>query len=421
MLLEGNGLHSREALAGYDREAMERGVVVQVGCGAAGCNIAQTLALSGVGEVRLIDPDVVEASNVTRSPLFRRERLAPGRERMKAREVALGVLALSTAAAPRMRFAAKHVEALGYGAFRGASVVVSALDSLPGRAYLADVTRELGIPLVELGFMGHEGHVTVFPNAADGEPCWRCLHPRVDSGRLSCREYAQAVVARGMTPATQPLAAAFSALAAEAAIGALHGRFDLGGRYLSLDIRSGRTRIVELTLEPRCPGAHRRLRPEATVPVAATEPLAALFEAVRPLAPEPLIHLPAEYVVSAPCVACGGQVSVGRPAWMLKDAPRCRRGCAPRPTLGGQGLLAASALRPTDDLVARPCLSLGFAPGTLVVVEDLSQRAVHVVELAGGLDDLYATKLRADTPDSAAAADNPTADDAGADTDATTP
>lgn len=396
MLLDGNGLHSREALAGYDRRALEEGVVVLVGCGAAGCNLAQTLALAGVGELRLIDPDVVEASNVTRSPLFRRERLVAGRERQKVREVTLGVLAISTAAAPRVRLAARPVEALGYGAFRGASVVISGLDSLEGRAYLADLTRELRVPLVELGFMGHEGHIAVFPNASDEEPCWRCLHPRVAPGHFSCREYARAVTARGLTPATQPLAATFAALAAEAAIGALHGRFDLGGRHFGLDIRSGRARTVEITPDPCCPGAHRALRPDAVLPVGAKEPLAALFEALRALTPEPVIRLPAEYVVSAPCAACGSEVSVQRPAWAVKEAPRCRRACATRPMLGRRGVLAVNMLRAEDDLAARSCLALGFAPGTLVRVEDASHPTSLVVQLAGGLDDLYATRTRDD-------------------------
>lgn len=405
MLIEGNGPHSREALAGYDRNTMEKAVAVLVGLGAAGSNVAQALALSGVGELRLVDPDVVEASNLTRSPFFRRERLAGGRERHKAREVALGALAVSTAAAPRVRYAAKPVEALGYAAFRGASVLVSGVDSPEARAYLADVSRELRVPLVEVGFMGHEGHVSVFRNADDGEPCWRCLNPRVAPGRLSCREYARAVVARGMVPATQPLAAAFAALAAEAAIGALHSRFELAGRHLGLDVRSGRSRLLEISPEPACPGAHRALRAEAAVAVSARQPLAALFEALRPLASEPLVHLPADYVVSAPCAACGGEVSVHRPAWALGGAPRCRRGCPPRPTLGGRGAVAVSALRPGDELAQRPCLALGLAPGTLVVVEDLARGSSFAVELEGGPDDLYVTRTREDAPDADPPAD----------------
>jgi adenylyltransferase/sulfurtransferase len=398
MLIEGNGLHSREALAGYDRHAMERGCVVLVGLGAAGCNIAQTLALSGVGELRFVDPDVVEVSNVTRSPLFRRERLAPGRERYKVREAALGFLTLSTATNPRVRIAARQVEALGPGAFHGASVVISALDSTEGRAYLADVTRELRVPLVELGFMGHEGHVSVFPNTSDEEACWRCLHPRVMHGHLSCRTYARAVVARGMVPATQPLAATFSALAAEAAIGALHGRFDLAGRHFGLDIRSGRSHVVEITPDPRCPGPHAAKHAEAVVPVAAKQPLAALFAALQGWAEEPVVHLPAAYVVSAPCVSCGNPVSVHRPAWMLADAPRCRRGCSSRPMIGGGGATGVTTVRAGDELAARSCLALGLAPGALVLVEDAARGTSRVVQLQGDLDDLFVLRTRDDPP-----------------------
>ncbi|MDB4928269.1 MAG: molybdopterin biosynthesis protein MoeB [Myxococcaceae bacterium] len=410
MLIERDGMHSREALAGYDRAAMSRGVVVVVGLGAAGCNIVQTTALSGVGEVRLVDHDVVEASNVTRSPLFRRDRLVPGRDRYKVREAALAVLALSTASGPRVRFATQRVEALGPGAFRGASVVISAVDSMETRAYLADVTRELRVPLVEVGFMGHEGHISVFPNASDEEACWRCLNPRTMHGRLSCRTYALAVVARGMIPATQPLAATFSGLAAEAAIGALHGRFELPGKLFGLDIRTGRSHVVEITRDPRCPGSHARTEAEVLVPVSAKQPLAALFEAVRPWAPEPLVHLPAEYVVSAPCVACGNDVSLQRPAWALSEAPRCRRGCATRPMLGGRGAVVVTTVRPGDELAARPCLSLGIAPGALVLVEDPVHRTSRVVQLQGDLDDLYVLRTRENTRDGEATVASDSAD-----------
>ena len=195
------GLHSRETLAGYDRARLEGAVVVVVGAGAAGNNVVLTLALAGVGELRIIDPDTVEPSNLTRAPLFRRERMAGNRRRHKARELALGALGHSYASAPVARYAAARVESLGLGVFEGAHVVVSAVDSLTVRAYLADATRLLGIPLVETGFAGPSGHVSAFANRAGEEPCWRCLHPP-SSSASSSRLWA--------APATSPSSSASS-------------------------------------------------------------------------------------------------------------------------------------------------------------------------------------------------------------------
>ena len=92
-----SGLFSREALAGYDPERLSSAKVAVVGLGAAGSNVVQTLALAGVGELRLIDFDVVEPTNLTRSPLFDRRRLAGKKTRFKAREAGLGALARANA------------------------------------------------------------------------------------------------------------------------------------------------------------------------------------------------------------------------------------------------------------------------------------------------------------------------------------
>src|SRR5438552_392866 len=102
-------LFSREARAGYDRARLDRGVGVLVGAGALGNNVAQTLALCGLGELRIIDFDHVARSNLTRAPLFRPERLRGARPRPKAHELALGFLAHAYATAPVVRAAAARV------------------------------------------------------------------------------------------------------------------------------------------------------------------------------------------------------------------------------------------------------------------------------------------------------------------------
>ena len=188
-------LLSRERLAGYDPERLERAVILLVGAGAAGCNIALDLALSGVGELRVVDFDHVEASNVSRAPLFRRERLVGGRVRHKARELAQGFLAFSYAANPLARFAVAPVQALGLGAFQGVDVVISAVDGFRDRAWLSDAARACGVPFIEVGFSAPRGHVSVFPNRSSEEPGWRCLMPGADTGGISCALYARSVCA----------------------------------------------------------------------------------------------------------------------------------------------------------------------------------------------------------------------------------
>lgn len=388
-----NGMFSREALAGYDRARMSSAVVTLVGLGAAGCNVGQNLALAGVGEIRLIDFDTVEPSNLTRSPLFDRRRLAGKKTRYKAREAAMGVLACSYAEDPMVRFAVARLEELGQGALAGSDVVMAAVDSLHMRALMADWTRLMGIKLVELGFSGTRGQVSVFPNGAGDEPCWRCQHPDVESGTASCALYARRAVESGAVPATQPLAATLAAMAAEQAIQAIHGKVPLGGKAFFLDLHSGRSNLLTLTTDPDCPGVHRQFGDVHELAVGCEEPLSAVIEAARSFAAEPVVHLPAPFVVEMPCAECGSLVEIGKPAWKLVQPPHCVE-CPSLPQLGTRGAVIASTVASDDPLAHRRCRVLGLPPAAIFEIEDRATDRVHAVKLAGTLNDLFELRQR---------------------------
>ncbi len=387
-------LFSRERLAGYDPERLSRAVVTIVGCGAGGNNVAQSLALVGVGELRFIDPDVVEPSNLPRSPLFDAAQAGGKRRRYKAGECAARALKISRAEAPVVRFAAKRIEELGTGALLGSDAVVAAVDAFPVRARLAYAARFLNIPLIELGFAGAHGHVSVWPGASDkDDACWSCCHPAVEHGGVGCGLYARRAAAEGIVPSTQPLAGAIGNLAAVHVLEALHGRFPLGGRIAHLDLHRGTSRIVQVAREPSCPGDHRARMPVRTVPVSCTDTVRELMEAVRAFAADPVLHLPDPYVEEAPCQKCGTAVRIRRPAWALEAPPECHA-CPDVPQFGAAGVVAVSSIEP--DAMFSPFLLewLGLGPAAVVEVLDRASELRMAVQLDGGVDDLYATLRR---------------------------
>ena len=354
-------LQSRAKLAGYDPAVLEAARVLVVGAGALGQNLLQDLALSGVGQLAVVDPDAFEPHNATRSPYF-----AAGEA--KAPAVARGVRRAMTATRPRVLVGESPVQQVGDAAIAWADVVCAAVDNARARAWLAERCRVAGTPLVEAGFAGSALNLSVFGPEVD-EPCYRCLHPHLD-GALSCRAYAAAAVAHDVVPAIQSGAAALGALQAEQAIACLHGEAPLRGRRLYLDVRSGRASLVSLVRSAGCPGVHRR--PELLeLAVHASDRVGVVWGRLVAELGVSALRLPAAVVVAASCTACGEPVAVGAPDWRWLVAPRCTACDGPWPSAGGLGPVVADWL--TADLVGLVAdyrlADLGAPPGALLQVD----------------------------------------------------
>ncbi|MCS6784486.1 MAG: ThiF family adenylyltransferase, partial [Candidatus Caldarchaeum sp.] len=57
-------------LEGWNQQKLSVAKVLVAGIGALGCEVAKNLALMGVGELLLVDNDVVELSNLSRQMLY---------------------------------------------------------------------------------------------------------------------------------------------------------------------------------------------------------------------------------------------------------------------------------------------------------------------------------------------------------------
>jgi sulfur-carrier protein adenylyltransferase/sulfurtransferase len=145
--------------------------VLLIGAGALGSPSAMYLAAAGVGRIGLVDPDVVDASNLQRQILHG--------------ESWLGKSKLESAAA-RLREVNPHVQvelhplrftpenavqiAAGY------DIIVDGSDNFPTRFLTNDTAFFLRKPLVYGAIHRFDGQVSVFAPHLGG-PCYRCLLP----------------------------------------------------------------------------------------------------------------------------------------------------------------------------------------------------------------------------------------------------
>ena len=154
--------------------------VTVIGAGGLGSPVISYLAGAGIGTLRIVDPDVVELSNLQRQPIFALSDL--GRPKVVA--AADSVAAATTQTATEI-VQGSFDSSSAADLIEGSTVVVDATDSFQARYDLSDATRKAEVPLVTGAVFRWEGQITtLMPNGA----CYRCIFPSPpeSAARLDC-------------------------------------------------------------------------------------------------------------------------------------------------------------------------------------------------------------------------------------------
>ena len=222
---------------GQETLAASRALII--GLGGLGSPAAMYLAAGGVGELVLVDFDVVDLSNLQRQIAHRTEDI--GRLKVEsARDalVALNPHARVTAIAERLDGDALREQVAQ------ADVVVDGSDNFATRFAVNAACVATGTPLVSGAAIRLEGQVAVFrPDLGDG-PCYHCLYK--DEGELqeTCTQ----------TGVLAPVVGIIGSIQAVEAMKVLMGIGEtLTGRLLLLDAMTMEWRTLKLRKDPACP------------------------------------------------------------------------------------------------------------------------------------------------------------------------
>ena len=144
---------------GEEGQSRIRGAhVLVVGCGALGCASIEWLARAGVGQLTLVDRDVVEWSNLQRQQLFSERDAQAGSP--KAEAAARRVKEIDSTI--RVHACVEHVNAENAADLaRGVTVIVDGLDNIETRFVLNDLSVRDGIPYVYAAAVAMEGRCMV--------------------------------------------------------------------------------------------------------------------------------------------------------------------------------------------------------------------------------------------------------------------
>ena len=216
--------------------------IVLLGAGGLGAPAALYLAAAGVGQLTLVDDDLVERSNLHRQVIHADARV--GMAKTESARLALDALNPRVRIETRTeRLRADNVERL----LDGHDLVIDGADNFPARYLLAAATRRLRLPMVYGAVERFTGQVSVFDPRRDDAPCYRCLFPEPPSAAEAPNCSEAGVL--GVLPGIVGLLQATEALKLILGIGE-----PLVGRLLSFDALGMRFRETRLPRDPACPG-----------------------------------------------------------------------------------------------------------------------------------------------------------------------
>ena len=218
-----------------------------IGTGGLGAPLGLYLTAAGVGNIGLVDFDVVDFTNLQRQITFGTSDV--GKPKTEAARARLSNLN------PDVRittFETKLTSENALDLFKDYDIIVDGTGNFPTRYLVNDACLLLGKPNVYGSIFRFEGQVTVF-GMPDG-PCYRCLYPEPPPPGLvpSCAEGGVLGVLPGIVGSLQAL---------ETVKLILERGDSLAGRLVLFDALALKFRELKLRKNSHCPmcGTHRKI------------------------------------------------------------------------------------------------------------------------------------------------------------------
>jgi len=226
-------------IGGAGQRRLLGATVAVIGAGGIGSPAIEYLAAAGVGQLRVIDDDVVDLSNLQRQTLFATADI--GRPKAEVAVERVGAMNPDVQVEPvTVRIGAATADAL----LEGVDVILDGCDNFATRLAVSDSSIRLRTPLVSAAVGQFDGQLGVWRGWEDASPCYRCLVGD-DPGRadISCAD-------QGVLGALTGVMGSLGALEVVRAITGFGD--DRAGKLLLVDALAFRFRTIRVRKDPAC-------------------------------------------------------------------------------------------------------------------------------------------------------------------------
>ena len=306
----------------WERDKVQAARVMVVGAGALGNEVAKNLALMGVGHIFILDFDVIEAANLSRSVLFRER----DNGRPKA-EVAAARLRDLNPDVHIQYFNGDVRTEVGLGVFRRMDAIIGCLDNREARLALNRFCYWLNKPWVDGAIQELLGLMRVF--VPENGACFECTLTeqarREISLRYSCPLLGRANILLGKVPTTPTSASIVGAMQAQEALKLIHGFGVDAGKVVHIN---GMVNHVHTTSYVRREDCESHWIYGEIIELEKRAQDTTLMEMLQiargDLGPDAVIELDQELVLSLECQNCQVVEEVMRPISQVSfDAAHC--------------------------------------------------------------------------------------------------
>lgn len=212
-----------ELITWWDQDVLKNAKVLVAGCGALGNEIVKNLSMLGIGNISVVDMDLVEKSNLTRSVLFRKSDEGKSKAEVvckRAREINDEI---------NINYFHGNIYNLGLGVFKNFDIVIGGLDNREARLFINQSCWKVNRPWIDGAIEVLNGVARMFipPNSS----CYECTMSEVDykllNKRMSCMMLGHDEISEGKIPTTPTIASIIAGVQVQEAIKYLHRREDL--------------------------------------------------------------------------------------------------------------------------------------------------------------------------------------------------
>lgn len=301
--------HRQSLISWWDQERIASARALIIGAGALGNELVKNLALTGVGQLLIVDMDTIEGSNLSRTALFD----TADEGQLKASTLARAAMAKN----PDVRAFGLNghlVRDVGLGVFAWADLVFCGVDNREARVFTSRACALTGRVHVDGAIEGLSGIVRVLDPSVG--PCYACTMNGVDrkilAERRSCAMLAQKAHSGGLVPTTAAAASVIAGLQVAEGLKLLHGQSTLCGEGLHLIGATSELSRVRYPRRPDCPDHDRYHRVErlgrSTRDITLDE---LLTRAERELGHGACLELSRDLVVALDCAECERRTKTG--------------------------------------------------------------------------------------------------------------